>query len=182
MKMKRTLAVVMTVCMLIGLCCGTSVSAVTYKNLGLDIVNLSETSVAASLQRLGNTTRLANVMKRAAKGEEITIAFIGGSITFGSGSGGGAQDRFSELAQGWFQDKFPKAKINLINAGYPATGSTVGLFRSEEEIFQYEPDLLVVEFAVNEGSGLLPDQSSEALIRHAMRQENEAAVLFLTMC
>ena len=182
MKIKRVLAVVMTVCMLIGLCCGASVSAVTYKNLGLDVVNLSETSIEASLQRLGNTTRLANVMKRAAKGEEITIAFIGGSITFGSGSGGSNQERFSELALGWFQEKFPKAKVNLINAGYPATGSTVGLFRSEEEIFQYEPDLLVVEFAVNEGSGLIPDQSSEALIRHVMRQDNEAAAMFLTMC
>ena len=48
---------------------------------------ITDRMVALSELNLGNTVRLANAMKKAAAGEEITVSFIGGSITQGSSAG-----------------------------------------------------------------------------------------------
>lgn len=185
MKMRKWLSVSLTLCLLLGLAGGASVSAITYQNLGLDVVNLTQECIDRSLQQMGNSTRLANVMRRAEAGEEITIAFIGGSITYGSGmidKDGSKADRFTEHVQGWFEEHFPKATVHLVNAGLPATGSLLGVFRAPEDIWQHKPDLFVIEFAVNEGTSLASQQANESLIRTAMSMENDPAVLYLMMC
>ncbi len=185
MNIRKILSVIVCLCLL---CCfgyNHSVLAVSYRNLDLSFAGLTQECVDRSLQKLGNTTRLSNVMRRAEAGEEITIAFIGGSITYGSGmlsQNGSKSDRFSNHVQKWFEEKFPKATVNLVNAGLPSTGSLIGVFRGEQDIWQYEPDLLVIEFAVNEGTSLISQQGCEALIRHAMQMENDPAVMFLMMC
>ena len=46
---------------------------------------ITEEMLTASVTNEGNRSRVANVMKKALRGETITIATIGGSITEGTG-------------------------------------------------------------------------------------------------
>ena len=101
------------------------------------------------------------VLEKAARGEEITVAAIGGSITAGSCArvGNNAQE-FTEALGGencWFnrmidhlRTRFPQTKINAINAGIGATPSFLGTFRLEEMVLSHKPDLVTVEFSVND--------------------------------
>ena len=51
----------------------------------------------------------------------------------------------------WFREQFPKAKIAEINAAIGGTGSDLGVFRLKHDVLDHKPDLLFVEFAVNDG-------------------------------
>ncbi len=116
------------------------------------------------------------VLEKAARGEEITVAAIGGSITAGAcaRAKNNAQE-FTEALGGencWFnrmveylRTRFPQTKINAVNAGIGATPSFLGTFRLEEMVLTHKPDLVTVEFSVNDtGSrvNLLGDECLEA--------------------
>ncbi len=64
----------------------------------------------------GNQDRLANAMRKAQRGEKVTIGAIGGSITEGSSSTE-YEKCYAAGFKNWWTQKFPDADINFINAG-----------------------------------------------------------------
>lgn len=81
--------------------------------------------------------------------DEITIAFIGGSITQGSAANEYSKCYVSLVGE-YFKSKFPKKKINIINAGVGGTNSFLGAFRLAHDVISHNPDMVFVEFAVND--------------------------------
>ena len=141
-----------------------------------------------SIYREGNNVRIANAMRKALAGEEITIAAIGGSITEGAGSGDTGEDgtegkgdvnkRYANLVKDWWETNFPDAKINYVNAGIGATTSLLGVNRVEEQVLEYNPDFVVVDFSANDNSGdTLYRDTYENLIRRLLESEKEPGVL-----
>ena len=94
---------------------------------------------------------LPNFFAKLAAGEEVRIAYLGGSIT--------AQEGWRPKTLAYFQKAFPKAKLSQINAAIGGTGSDLGVFRLEQDVLDHKPDLLFVEFAVNDG-GARPRRST----------------------
>lgn len=84
-----------------------------------------------------------------------TVAFIGGSITERNG--------FRPLVQQSLQERFPDTKFQFINAGISSTCSTTGAFRLSDDVLARNPDLLFVEFAVND------DQDAAHSARECLR-------------
>ena len=76
-------------------------------------------------------------------GAEVRIAYLGGSIT--------AQEGWRPKTLAYFQKSFPDAKISQINAAIGGTGSDLGVFRLQHDVLDLKPDLIFVEFAVNDG-------------------------------
>jgi lysophospholipase L1-like esterase len=81
--------------------------------------------------------------KLKTSGGEVRIAYLGGSIT--------AQEGWRPKTLAYFQKQFPQAKISQINAAIGGTGSDLGVFRLQHDVLDHQPDLLFVEFAVNDG-------------------------------
>jgi lysophospholipase L1-like esterase len=105
------------------------------------IDNTDSFSAGAGGNNLGRTfTKLKN------KGN-ITIAFLGGSITGGAGASD-PKNAYSALVSQWFQDQFPSKTITNINAGIGGTGSDLGAFRVFFDVGK--ADLVFIEFAVND--------------------------------
>lgn len=101
----------------------------------------------------GNTSRLMKVMERAAHGEEITIAYLGGSITAGSSASPQAEKCYANLSTEWWRNTFPDAKINYVNAGIGATDSWLGVHRVGTDVLSHDPDLVIIEYSVNDYQG-----------------------------
>lgn len=80
---------------------------------------------------------------------DLVIAYLGGSITAGAGADSSA-DRFSTLVTDWFREKYPNKNVIEHNAGVGGTGSRTGLVRLEKDIISANPDVVFVEFAVND--------------------------------
>lgn len=146
---------------------------------------INERMKALSELVTGNKARLAKVFKRAQAGEEITVAYLGGSITQGSSAGN--ELCYARLTTNWLEEKFPEAKINYVNAGIGATGSYIGVYRTDRDVLVHNPDLVFVDFSVNDTTehtqrniesydGVLRklwlSESAPAIVTIAMTQEN----------
>jgi len=116
---------------------------------------------------------LANFFGKLQAGKEVRIAYLGGSIT--------AQAGWRPKTLKWFQEQYPNATISEINAAIGGTGSDLGVFRLEHDVLRYKPDLLFVEFAVNDG-GAPPhriQQAMEGIVRQTYAADAETDICFV---
>ncbi|QMW03288.1 SGNH/GDSL hydrolase family protein [Spirosoma foliorum] len=88
-------------------------------------------------------------------GQAVKIAYLGGSITEAAGG-------WREQSLAWFRQQYPKASIEQVSAAIGGTGSDLGVFRLKEQVLNFQPDLVFVEFAVND-DGKNPEQISVAM-------------------
>lgn len=136
--------------------------------------------VERSLMTTGDMTRMANVLKKAEKGDEITVAYIGGSITEGLTVAPAHPELcWANLSYEWLCKKYPDTKINYVNAGLSGTPSILGNVRLERDILAHKPDICFVEFAVNDGNSSDYKFAYESLVRTLLSQENDMAVVLL---
>lgn len=129
-----------------------------------------------SLLSLGNKERIQNVLNKAASGEEITFAFIGGSITYGYKVN--KDECFATLITERLSEVFG-TKVTCINAGISGTPSVLGNLRVERDVLCHDPDLVLVEFAVNDGGEDAYKNSYESLITKILQYKTNPAVMLL---
>lgn len=132
-------------------------------------------------------TALAAVMRKAAAGEPVTIACIGGSITQGTISNGASDSEmgfkkcYADIFFEWWEQTFPQTEFTFINAGIGATGSYIGVHRVQKDVLDYQPDLVLVEFSVNDSSSNTSKTTYDNLVRKILKDENHPAVMLLFM-
>lgn len=79
---------------------------------------------------------------KAEAGGPMRVAFLGGSITAAKG--------WRVKTREFLQQRYPKAQVEEIFAAIPGTGSPLGVARLQRDVLAHHPDLLFVEFAVND--------------------------------
>ena len=126
----------------------------------------------------GNLYRLKQFLERAKRGEKLNIGFIGGSITMGCAATT-PQKAYAWLIYEWFQKKFPQSEFSYINAGIGATTSQFATARAESDLLSYKPDLIFVEFSVNDESNELFLETFEGLIRILYTFDQKTGILVL---
>jgi hypothetical protein len=134
--------------------------------------------VARSQLSTGDLGRLAKVFAKARRGEPIKLGVIGGSITAGA-IASSPDNSYSGLLLAWWRKRFPKCEIDLINAGVGGTGSMYGALRAGRDLLSGAPDLVVIEFAVNDN--WTDGEAYEGLVRQILAQPNQPAVILLFM-
>ena len=140
----------------------------------------SDPVFARSVVNVGDTARLQRVLAKARRGGHVTVAVIGGSITQGARASTSEKNYGGVLAQ-WWRQTFPKATIELINAGIGATGSNYGALRTQRDLLARRPDFVVVEYSVNDGNSQESAETLEGLVRQVLKQPHEPAVVLLFM-
>ena len=142
-----------------------------------------------SVMSAGNNARLKKVIRRAQRGEEITLATIGGSIT----EGAGAAD-YRDCWAARFSVRFGKAygvndgeNVHLVNAGVGGTPSPFGWMRYQREVVGRVPktdadglpDVVVIEFSVNDWEEPTKHRCFESMVKEILDAPNEPAVILL---
>ncbi|HUS92435.1 MAG TPA: SGNH/GDSL hydrolase family protein [Phycisphaerae bacterium] len=116
---------------------------------------------------------LPNVLAKLTAGGEVRIAYFGGSIT--------AQAGWRVKTLKWFQETWPKARLVEINAAIGGTGSSLGVFRVGQDVLAHKPDLVFVEFAVNDG-GADPRtiwRAMEGIVRQVWRADPKTDICYV---
>lgn len=126
----------------------------------------------------GNTARLAAAMEKAKKGESITVAAIGGSITQGTAASN-SDNCYASRFFAWWQEKFPECEVKTVNAGIGGTDSYLGVHRADEQLLSHSPDVVVIEFSVNDTDKTMNKYSYDSLVRKVLSAENQPAVILL---
>ena len=138
-----------------------------------------ERLVARSLVSPGDPQRLQAVFAKARRGEPIVVAAIGGSITAGGTATKQAESRYVEQVAGWFREHFPAVEVRTVNAGIGGTNSIYGAARVQPHVLAHGPDLVIVEFAVNDFDDRDFAESYEGLLRQILTARPETAVVCL---
>lgn len=134
--------------------------------------------IEKSLWSYGNTTRMMNKINQARNGEETTIAYIGGSIT--EGISAGANDCYAKLSYEYFAEKFGTGdNVRYVNAGLSGTPSKLGVLRLERDVLSHNPDVVFIEFAVNDGNDGAYQGAYESMVRRLLQEDNDIAVVLL---
>lgn len=138
-----------------------------------------ELLISRSLISTGDTSRVEAALNKAKNGEEITVAYIGGSIT--EGLTAGADACWAKLSYDWLCEQIPDGKINYVNAGMSGTPSTLGIVRAERDVIAPygNPDIVFIEFAVNDGGSAMDKNAYESLVRRMLSLDEDTAVVLL---
>lgn len=134
----------------------------------------------AAVER-GEDYRLSRFLAKCGSDRKVTIGFIGGSITEGASSSQ-ASYRYSSRLCGFLRNALPAVEVTEINAGIGATTSRFGCSRAPEDLLLHDPDLIVVDFAVNDDPGDTAASTAtlEGLLRQCM-QRSDVPVILLQM-
>lgn len=123
-------------------------------------------------------TRLKNLMKRAAKGESLVIGFLGGSITQGSLSST-PKTCYAYLVYEWWKKSFPNAAFSFVNGGIGGTTSHYGGARAWKDVLCYRPDIVTVDFSVNDDANEFFEETYEGTLRRLLMAPSAPAVVVL---
>ncbi len=81
----------------------------------------------------------------------------------------------------WLKQRYPKAEFVEVNAAIGGTGSDLGVYRLGRDVLAQKPDLVFVEFAVNDG-GAAPEQiyrCMEGIVRQIRRADPSTEICFV---
>jgi lysophospholipase L1-like esterase len=130
----------------------------------------------------GNNYRIHRFISKCKSQSEVTVGFIGGSITDGAVASSKSK-RYSSLFCQYIKQSFNSINVvHEINAGIGATHSRFGCSRVKEDLLQYKPDFIVIEFAVNDWD--IKDTNNihmymEGLVRQCLNYNFEVPVMLL---
>ena len=129
----------------------------------------------------GNTERLQRAIDKARNGEDVSIVNLGGSITEGSAASPQKTKCYAYLSAQIFAEKFmaDKSHLKYHNAGISGTHSLLGVTRCEKDVLAYNPDIVFVEFAVNDGGDNNSRMAYESLICKLLESESQPAVILI---
>lgn len=128
------------------------------------------------LQVWNHRGSLANTMRAIEEGE-LTIGFIGGSITDAR-----PRHNWPEPVIAWFVDMYPGVRVVVENAAIGATGSDLAVFRAKRDLIDRGCDIVFVDYAVNDND--VPTErrmrTREGLLRQLLENGTRDVVLVHT--
>ncbi len=141
--------------------------------------------IARSLIQTGNLYRVQRTIEKAQKGEEVVIAYLGGSITQGAGAKPIHSESYAYRSYLAFKKRFGKgdgSRVKFIKAGAGGTCSELGLTRYETDVLRRGsviPDIVFLEYAVNDAGDETDGVCFESLVRMVMDGPGCPAVVLL---
>ena len=126
----------------------------------------------------GDETALRRLFERAGRGEDITVGFLGGSITQGAVA---TDDTlcYAYRVYDWFVKTFPESRFTYVNAGIGATDSEYGAARVAEDLLSAHPDFVLMEFAVNDGCDDHYLETYEGCVRQILKSKPGIALILM---
>lgn len=123
--------------------------------------------------------KLQKSIRKLSTGEALRIIAIGDSLTQGWMVRKGYLDFFAEMLKA----KYPRCNVTIFNRGIPGDTAEGGLYRLREDVLDSDPDLVFIQFALNDAfTGVPPEQFKnrvKTMVNH-VRADTDAEILLLT--
>jgi acyl-CoA thioesterase-1 len=120
-----------------------------------------------------------NTVADLKEGCNVTIVALGDSITAGFAVRRGFPSFWREM----LQQKYPEARLELINSGISGDTTLDGLARLDWAVLSYEPDLVTINFGINDsvlGLGLDEFEMNLVEIVRRIRAGPDSEILLLS--
>jgi len=139
----------------------------------------SASQIRRALVSMGDPGPVRQFLKRAERGESLTLGVLGGSITAGAACSI-PEKRYHGILLDFLRRKYPQSTFSLVNAGIGATDSVYGAFRARRDLLTHKPDLVILEFAVNDKDESPWASSYEGTVRQILAAGCPLILLFMT--
>jgi hypothetical protein len=132
-----------------------------------------KTPVKIKVDGLRIRSGLPNFFAKIKEGDSIKVGYLGGSITSQSG--------WRVYSLKWLQELYPDAGFKEINAAIGGTGSDLGVYRLHDHVLNLNPDLIFVEFAVNDNWSATEKIicSMEGIVRQIWQHNPKTDICFI---
>ncbi len=116
---------------------------------------------------------LPNFFKKVKNNESVNVVYFGGSIT--------AAEGWRPQTADWMRSYFSNSNINDFNASIGGTTSEFGAYRLGRDVLPHSPDLVLVEFAVNDADRNYTDiiRSMEGIVRQVKNADSNTELCFV---
>lgn len=141
--------------------------------------------IGKSLLNKGNNVRIKKAIDKARNGEDVTLAFIGGSITQGAGATPINKECYAyKIFKGFCEltGRNLDDNVHYSKAGVGGTPSELGILRYDRDVTKsgkVAPDIVVVEFAVNDEGDETKGEFYDSLVRKIYNGPGSPAVILL---
>lgn len=151
------------------------------RELGKDNI---ESAFRKSIVSTGNNYRFKKALEKAKNGDDVTFAYIGGSVTVGEGASQKTTEGFTKgyasYTNDFVNEYYAKdSNIRYLNAAISGTGSEVGIVRGAKDVMDHNPDVVFVEFAANNGYDSFDNETFEGLVRQFLNSPSKPAVVLV---
>jgi lysophospholipase L1-like esterase len=118
--------------------------------LGVAALSLGLESRVGAQSRGAGAASFSNFDRRARKGEQLSVVFFGGSLTWGANASDPQETSYRALISQKLRAHYPRAQFRFRDAAIGGTNSQLGAFRLERDVLRYKPDLVFLDFTVND--------------------------------
>lgn len=186
MKLKNIIAIVLSALMLVSVLSGckndkkdneTASDSSTESKMPETDEEWHNAMIEKSMVTYGNATAMQEKIKKAQAGEEVTVAYLGGSIT--EGLTAGPSQCWARLTYEHFAEKYGTGEnVKYCNAGLSGTPSKLGILRLKRDVLVNNPDICFVEFAVNDADDGDHRNAYESIVRDLLEKDVAVVLLF----
>lgn len=115
-------------------------------------------------------------------GKDITLMFLGGSVTAGYEGGRFIEDAYPALVCRHLSEKYPDRKIKCVDLSDIGYMSSIGLTLYADNCERYSPDIVFGEFAVNDRFDVYNAENYECLIRRVIKSRQSPVFISVNCC
>lgn len=131
----------------------------------------------------GDLSRLAKAMQKSKAGKTVRLVFYGNGANTGRLMNNSTVDvPYSSIVYDWWQENIGPCEV--IKAGTDNLTSITACMRVEHDVLRYEPDVVFLDFAVQDGIGAMAKTNAlgyDNLIRLILQSKNSPAVISLML-
>ena len=124
---------------------------------------------------------LENTLYKLKNENKLTLGFFGGSITDGAGASDTEKTSWRGAVTDWFRERYPDHEINALQGAIGGTGSEMGMFRLDRDLLSGKPDLVFIEFSVNDAGTDYNEilTNAETILRKIYRADPHTDIVFI---
>lgn len=123
----------------------------------------------------GNTRRLHLLYEKMKRKEPVSLVFLGASVTLGIRIE--EKHQFPVIITKYFQDKYQNNQIVCHNHSEAGTPSLNGLYQSYFLLEKYAPDLIVIDYSINDQKNPPHRDAYESLIVKCSQLSTHPAII-----
>ncbi len=114
--------------------------------------------------------------ERARDGQKLSVVFFGGSLTWGAQATDPQRTSYRALVSERLRATYPKAHFECWDAAIGGTGSQLGAFRLERDVLAHKPDLVFLDFTINDDAYATPNANRLASYESLVRRMVQAGI------
>ncbi len=130
------------------------------------------------LKASGNNARHKEFLAKLKSGAPLVYGAIGGSITEGAAASD-ASLRYVERFASFLRDYSDNKNLKVVNAGIGASNSLFGTFRIGKDLLSHKPDIITIEYAVNDSTNPDTEAAYESLVRKCLTELPETPLILI---